>query len=320
MNTEHIEGNWDVAIIGGGSAGLSAALTLARARRNVLVIDSGTPRNAPASAVHGLLGLEGTSPLQLLATGRAEAVSYGAKIVHSIVADISGSAEEGFVVRLDDGSTYRAALVIIATGVNDDFPDIPGTADRWGRDVVHCPYCHGWEIRDQRIGVLATGPMSAMQAMLFRQWSADLCFFLNDIEIPTEQLDKLRALNVMVVPGSVQGIEVTNDQLTGAILHDGTSVPLDALAVPTQIQARLDGLTGLALDTTENAMGISLHVDEAGRTSVPGVWAAGNVMGPWMQVSEAVANGARVAMTINTELALEHAGHAMTTPSTTKGS
>ncbi|MDN5815935.1 MAG: NAD(P)/FAD-dependent oxidoreductase [Yaniella sp.] len=320
MNTEHLEANWDVAIVGGGSAGLSAALTLARARRSVLVIDSGTPRNAPAAAVHGLLGHESINPSQLLAKGRAEASSYGAKIVDAVVGEASGIAEEGFILRLDNGTTQRAGQVLVATGVRDDLPAIPGLADRWGRDVVHCPYCHGWEIRDQRIGLIATGPMSAMQAILFHQWSADLCFFLNDIEIPTEQLDKLRALNVRVVPGSVQGIEVTNDQLTGALLHDGTSVPLDALAVPTQIHARLDGLTGLALGTTENAMGVSVHVDEAGRTSVPGVWAAGNVMGPWMQVSEAVANGARVAMTINTELALAHAGHAMTTPSTTTGS
>src|SRR5699024_12511645 len=121
----------------------------------VVVIDSGTPRNAPASAVHGLLGLEGTSPLQLLATGRGEAASYGAKIVHSIVADISGSAEEGFVVHLDNGTTHRAAQVMIATGVNDELPDIPGSVDCWRGDGVRCPYCHCREIGDRRLGLLA---------------------------------------------------------------------------------------------------------------------------------------------------------------------
>lgn len=319
MNTDHIEGNWDVAIVGGGSAGLSAALTLARARRSVLVIDSGSPRNAPAAAVHGLLGLEGTSPLELLANGRAEAASYGAKIVDALVADVSGTLDAGFVLRLDNGTTQRAGQVLVATGVSDDLPAIPGLAVRWGRDVVHCPYCHGWEIRDQRIGLIATGPRSAMQAMLFHQWSDQLVFFTNDIEIPTEQLDKVRALNVTIVSGAVHGIDVTEDQLTGARLHDGTRVDLNALAVPTQTQARLDGLSDLALDTTENAMGVSLAVDEAGRTSAPGVWAAGNVMGAWMQVSEAAANGARVAMTMNTELALARADRAVATTSTTGG-
>ncbi|WP_022870921.1 NAD(P)/FAD-dependent oxidoreductase [Yaniella halotolerans] len=320
MTSEHVESTWDVAIIGGGSAGLSAALTLARSRRSVLVIDGGVPRNAPASAVHGLLGLEGTNPLDLLSKGRAEVTSYGAEVVHSALIDAMGSSEEGFVLQLEEGSTHRAGQLILATGVQDDFPDIPGLAERWGRDVVHCPYCHGWEIRDQQIGVLATGPMSAMQAMLFYQWSANLTFFVNNVEIPADQLDTLRDLNVTIVSGSVEDIEVANDQLTGVTIDDGTSVALDALAVPTQVKARLEGLASLALDTTENAMGVAVRVDDAGRTSVPGVWATGNVMGPWMQVSEAAAHGARVAMTLNAEMALARAGLTMPKPSTEKGS
>ena len=320
MTTQQRKNAWDVAIIGGGSAGLSAALTLTRARRSVLVVDSGAPRNAAASAVHGLLGLEGTSPLELLSKGRSEIARYGAKIVHSVVAQASGSSEEGFELQLDDGSTHRASQLIIATGVTDDLPQLSGLAVRWGRDVVHCPYCHGWEIRDQRIGVLATGPMSAMQALLFSQWSTNLTFLVNEVEIPAEHLDALRSVDAIIVPGSVQNLDITNDQLTGVVLHDGTQVPLDALAVSTQVVARLDGLGALALDTTENAMGVAVRTDEAGRTSVPGVWATGNVMGPWMQVSEAAAHGARVAMTINTEMALARAGLTMPAPATQKGS
>src|SRR5690625_5395333 len=164
---------YDVAIIGGGSAGLSAALILARARRSVVVIDGGTPRNAPASAAHGLLGQEGVNPLYLLEKGRAEAASYGARIMQASVLRASGTADDGFALTLDDGTKVRAAQVLIATGVWDELPAIPGLAERWGRDVVHCPYCHGWEIRDRRIGLLATGPMSAMQALLFHQRSEE---------------------------------------------------------------------------------------------------------------------------------------------------
>src|SRR5699024_3372028 len=123
---------------------------------------------------------------------------YGAKIVHSVVAQASGSSEEGFELQLDDGSTHRASQLIIATGVTDDLPQLSGLADRWGRDVVHCPYCHGWEIRDQRIGVLATGPMSAMQALLFSQWSTNLTFLVNEVAIPAEHLDALRSVDAII--------------------------------------------------------------------------------------------------------------------------
>ena len=305
---------WDVAIIGGGSAGLSAALTLARARRSVVVIDGGEPRNAPAQAAHGLLGLEGVNPLHLLAKGREEITTYGARIVHAGVVEAMPETTAdggGFVVQLDDGSKVWAAQLLIATGVVDELPDVPGLAQRWGRDVVHCPYCHGWEIRDQRIGLLATGPMSALQALLFRQWSEQMWFFPNGIGFPADQLAKLAAMGITIVPGSVSGLDVAADQLTGVCLDDGRRVGLDALAVPALTRARLNGLQGLGLETVTNAAGVAVVVDGMGHTSVPGVWAAGNVVNPGMQVSESAANGARVAMTINTELVFARADHAV---------
>lgn len=311
MNTAQDDRVWDVAIIGGGAAGLSAALTLARARRSVVVIDGGQPRNAPAAAAHGLLGLEGINPLQLLERGREEASSYGARIIRAKILDTSGSAENGFTLLLDDDSAVRAGQLMIATGVHDALPAIPGLAERWGRDVVHCPYCHGWEIRDQRIGLLATGPMSAMQALLFHQWSERLWFFDNGMEFPAEQLEKLRAVGITTVSGQVSGIDVTDDRLAGVVMRDAAPVALDALAVPALTQARLDGLDGLGVDVAENAMGTAMDADAAGHASVPGVWAAGNVVNPGMQVSEAAANGARVAMTINTELVFARADQAV---------
>lgn len=311
MDTAPADRVWDVAIVGGGSAGLSAALTLARARRSVIVVDGAQPRNAPATAAHGLLGQEGVNPLELLSKGRKEAASYGAHIRHSPVVDVSGAAGGGFTVRLADGSVLRAGQLLIATGVRDELPELPGLAQRWGRDVVHCPYCHGWEISNQRIGLLATGPMSAMQALLFHQWSEQMWFFPHDIEFPAEQMDKLRAVGITVIPGAMTGIQVTDDRLAGVLMADGSRVGLDALAVPALTQARLEGLDRLGVQVAENAAGVAVVADATGHTSVPGVWAAGNVVHPGMQVSESAANGARVAMTLNTELVFARADRAI---------
>lgn len=309
MGTTHDQ-VYDVAIIGGGSSGLSAALILARARRSVIVIDGGAPRNAPASSAHGLLGQEGVNPLELLERGCDEAASYGARVTKTDVRRASGSLEEGFALVLGDGTTIRAGQLLIATGVLDELPQLPGLAERWGRDVVHCPYCHGWEIRDQRIGLLATGPMSAMQALLFHQWSENITFFPNGLEFPADQLEKLRALGIAIVPEEVGAVDVIDDQLAAAVMGDGKRIELDALAVPALTRARLVGLEGLGLDVEENAAGVALVADPAGHTSVPGVWAAGNVVNAGMQVSESAANGARVAMTINTEMVFARADRA----------
>lgn len=303
------EDRCDVLVVGGGAAGLSAALTLVRARRQVVVIDAGDPRNAPAAAAHGLLGLEGVNPLEFLAQGRTEVLSYGGRIISGHVGQ--AVPEPGGVrVILGDGAVFHARVLVVASGVRDELPAITGLQERWGRDVVHCPYCHGWEIRDQRIGLLATGPMSALQALLFHQWSARLQFFPQGLDFSAEDLGKLDAVGIEVVHGEVVGVETEDDRLAGVKMDDGRFLVLDALAVPARTAAPLDGLSDLGLETTTTPMGESLVVDAAGRTSVPGMWAAGNVVNPGFQVSEAAAQGARVAMTINTDLVFQDADNA----------
>lgn len=311
MSARHDERQYDVAIVGGGSAGLSAAVILAAARRSVAVIDDGHPRNAPAAAVRGLLGREGINPGRLLETAREEAASYGAHITRARVAHASGSAADGFALRLGDGAVIGAEQLLLATGVRDELPAIPGLAERWGRDVVHCPYCHGWEIRDQRIGLLATGPMSAMQALLFHQWSEHIWFFPNGMEYPDDQFAKLRAMGITIVAGNAVGVDVADDRLTGIRFADHTTIELDALAVPALTSVRMGGIEDLGVEVAEGAAGVHLVADAAGHTSVPGVWAAGNAVNPGLQVSESVANGARVAMTINTELVFARADRAI---------
>src|SRR6185312_8719034 len=192
---------YDVVVIGGGAAGLNGALMLARSRRSVLVIDAGAPRNAPAHGVHGLLGREGMPPAELLDLGRAEVRSYGGDLASD---EVTGVAHDGdrFVVALTGGRSVRASRLLVTTGLVDELPDVAGPANRWGRDVLHCPYCHGWEVRDQAIGVLAGNPRSMHQAMLFRQLSDDVTFFTHGTELSEEDRTRLAARGIRVVDGA----------------------------------------------------------------------------------------------------------------------
>src|SRR5258708_8890484 len=199
---DQLNDGYEVVVAGGGRAGLNGALMLARSRRSVVVIDAGAPRNAPATGVHGLIGREGTSPAELLERGRAEVRSYGGHVVTGEVSAVA-PGDDGFEVALADGRTVRARRLLVTTGLVDELPDIPGLRDRWGRDVVHCPYCHGWEVRDQAIGVLATGPLSVHQALLFRQLSDDVMFFPDTRPLAGEEARQLAAHRIRSVDGQV---------------------------------------------------------------------------------------------------------------------
>ena len=158
---------YDVVVVGGGAAGLSGALALGRSLRSVLVIDAGEPRNAPADHAHNYLGREGINPRELLEVGRAEVASYGVEVLADRVVGLSGEVDD-FLVTTAGGRRVRGRRVLVTGGVVDELPDVPGLAERWGVDVLHCPYCHGWEVRDRAIAVLATTPMASHQALLFR--------------------------------------------------------------------------------------------------------------------------------------------------------
>jgi thioredoxin reductase len=295
----------DVAVVGGGAAGLSGALMLARARRSVVVIDAGTPRNAPAEGVHGLLAREGMRPAELLERGRAEVRGYGGRVVAGEVVAVTGDPAGGFEVALADGPVLRARRVLVAAGLVDELPPVPGLRDRWGRDVVHCPYCHGWEVRDRAIGVLATGPMSVHQALLFRQWSSEVTFFSHTASPPTgEEAERLAARGVAVVAGEVASLEVVEDRLVGVRLADGTLVEREVIAVATRMVARTGFLAPLGLHPAEHPRGVGEHIpgDPTGLTEVPGVWVAGNVSDLTAQVGGAAAAGALAGAAINADL------------------
>ncbi|RNL73967.1 NAD(P)/FAD-dependent oxidoreductase [Streptomyces sp. I6] len=294
----------DVVVVGGGAAGLSAALTLARARRTVLVFDSGEPRNAPAAGVHGLLGREGMPPGELVRAGREEVSRYGGLIVPDTV---TGTRRDGgrIVVETAGGRRHRARHVLVASGLIDELPAVPGLRERWGRDVLHCPYCHGWEVRDEPIGVLASGPKAVHQALLFRQWTPDVTLFLHTAGDPDEeQWEQLAARGVAVVDGEVTGLAIEDDRLSGVLLASGRRVPLRALAVAPRFLARGGVLSGLGVTTVEHPVSVGRYVeaDAQGATGVEGVWVAGNVADLMAGVAVAAASGVRAAMAINAEL------------------
>jgi thioredoxin reductase len=300
-------GEPDVVVVGGGAAGLSGALMLARARRSVVVVDAGAPRNAPADGVHGLLGRDGTPPVELLDRGRAEVRSYGGEIVRGEVETVERDGDR-FAVRLAGGGLLRGRRLLVTTGLVDELPDVPGLRERWGRDVVHCPYCHGWEVRDRAIGVLATGSMSMHQTLLFRQWSPDVMLFTHRSPVPEpEQAERLAARGIAVVPGEVAALEVTGDRLTGVRLADGTVIAREVVAVAPRMVARAGLLASLGLRAVEHPSGAGEHVpaDPTGRTEVPGVWVAGNVTDLSAQVGAAAAAGAFAAAQINFDLVTE---------------
>ncbi len=298
---------YDVVVVGGGAAGLGGALMLGRSRRSVLVVDAGEPRNAPASGVHGLLTRDGMDPAALLRVGQEEVRGYGALVVDGRVASAE-RVEGGYTVTLEDGRRAGARRLLVTTGLVDELPDVPGVRERWGRDVLHCPYCHGWEVRDLPIGVLASGPVAVHQALLFRQLTEDLTLFLHTAPEPTgEELEKLAARGIAVVEGEVAALEVHEDRLTGVRLQNGEVIPRGAVVVGPRFAARAGILAGLGLEATAHPSGMGEHVEAGamGLTSVPGVWVAGNVTDPTAQVLASTNAGAMAGAAINVDLMSE---------------
>ncbi len=307
--------NYEVVVVGGGAAGLSAAVALARSRRSVLVVDYGEPRNAPAGHVHNFLTRDGTPPTQILALGRDEVARYGGKVETGLV---TAARRDGDGFRIEVGDrTVSARRLLLATGLRDELPHIPGLAERWGIDVLHCPYCHGWEVRDQRIGVLATSAAAMHQVLLFRQLSARVTLLQHTAPTLTgEDREQLRVLGVTVVEGQVTQVESAEDGLTGVRLEDGSHVPLDALVVAPRFTVRSELAESLGLTPTEVQMagqviGTQIDANPAGATSVPGVWVAGNLASVQAQVISSAASGLTAGAAINADLAVEDAKRAV---------
>jgi thioredoxin reductase len=312
------DGVVDAVVIGGGAAGLNGALMLARSRRSVVVVDSGTPRNAQAEGVHGLLGLDGTPPAELLRRGREEVRRYGGRVVAGEVTSAAPAAPSAdgdlrFTITLADGRSLRARRVLVATGLRDVLPDVPGLAPHWGHGVVHCPYCHGWEVRDEPIGILAVGPASIHHALLFRQLTDDLVYFTRGTDLDEDARVRFAARGIRVVDTPVAEIESDENGITGVRLADGQMVPRRVVAVATRMLARTDGLDGLRLPMEDlpGGMGRRFAAGMAGTTDVPGVWVAGNATDLTAQVGASAAAGALAGAHMNAALATADADAAV---------
>jgi thioredoxin reductase len=299
---------YDVVVVGGGAAGLSAALVLARARRNVAVVDAGEPRNAPAAHMQGFLSRDGMPPGDLLAAGRDEVRRYGGELVTGVVSEAVQDITGLFRVLLADGGLLSARRVVVAAGLRDQLPDVAGIRERWGRDLLHCPYCHGYEVRDQQLGVLGGTPDAVQHAQLLRQWSSDIVYFPNTDTPTGDEREQLAACEINVIEGPVRRLVVEHDQLCGLELEDGTIVPRSAVFVRPRLAPNDGLLTGLGCAVDETGWVVA---DPTGRTSVPGVWVAGNVGDPRAQVITAAGEGSAAAIALNADLVAEDTARAV---------
>ena len=293
---------YDVVIIGGGAAGLSAALVLSRARRKVAVVDAGSPRNAPAAHMHGYLSRDGLPPAELLAAGRAEVTHYGGEIIDGEVTDLVPGEREGFWVLFAGGRRVAARQLLVSTGLRDELPNIPGLRERWARDVLHCPYCHGHEVRDRRLGVIGGTPGAVRYAQIVRQWSQDLVYFSPPDRLTAIERSELVARAIGIVEGGIGQLVLDDGRLVGIQLVDGRVVPRDVLFVPPRFVPHDRLLVGIGCAVNDDGW---VTADSAGRTSVPGVWAAGNVVDPRAQVITAAGAGSAAAIAINADLVEE---------------
>lgn len=300
-NTTH-----DVAVIGAGPAGIAAATALARSLRTVVVIDAGEPRNRSAAHARNVLGSEGLSPLAINARGREDAQAYGAEFREGRVTRIERMGER-FAVGVDgEPDELRVRRVILATGLVDVLPELPGLDERWGRTVLHCPYCHGYEVRGQRIAVLATGPNATHQALLFRQLSDDVTVVVQPGGEPdAESATLLAAVGVRVVDAVATAVEGGADLRLG----DGSLLEADAVVVGPRFTVRgelFEQLGGSMVVHPMTGMPF-IDVDPTGRTGVEGVWAAGNVRDQAGQVVASAAQGVLAGAAVNGDLVMTDA-------------
>lgn len=298
----------DVVIVGGGVAGLSAALVLGRARRDVLVIDAGAPRNAPADAAYGFITRDGTAPDRLISLARADLEPYGVQFV-------DGSAEHatetsgGWSIGAADGTTVQGRHLVLASGLRDVLPEVPGARQAWGRGLLQCPYCHGWEVRDQAVGVLGSAETSVHQAILLRQWSHDVTFFPHLLgPLSDDDERRLRNRGVRVAYGTVEGFELESGDdggprsLRGVRLDDGVLVPCVAVFCEPGADAGTPLLAALGCEMRDDGCVVT---DDIGRTTVDRVWAVGNAADPAAQLVPSAGDAYRVAVAVNALLVEE---------------
>lgn len=291
----------DAIVVGGSFAGLSAATYIARARRSVAVIDTGLPRNRFAAHSHGFFGHDGSAPADMLAKARAQVAAYPS------VTEISGEvltahrAGDGFAVTLASGEELTADRLVLAFGLSDVLPDLPGLAPHWGKSVIICPYCHGFEFAGQRLGVLAMSPMSAHQAMLVAEWGP-VTYFSNGFEPDDAARAELQRRGVTLEATQVVAVDGSGGTLTGVTLADGRSIGLDALFIGPQAKLNSDIADQLGCAFDEAPFGRIIRTDAMQETTVKGVFAAGDIARGGHSVTWAAADGVMAGVALHRSL------------------
>jgi len=281
----------DVIVVGGSFAGLSAAMQLARARRRVLVIDAGRPRNRFAAASHGFLGQDGKAPLAIRQEGLRQLLAYPTVALIEDEAVSARRTDAGFTVALAGGGEEAASCLILAIGVADELPPIPGLQERWGATVLHCPYCHGYEVAGRPLGVLANHPLSAHQGGMLPDWGPTTYFTQGEFEPDAGQAAYLASRGVTIERSPVVELLGAAPDLEAVRLADGRVVPVAALFTAARIRmaSPLAEQLGCAFD--EGPLGPRLRVDDFKQTTVPGVYAAGDAATPMHNATLASASG-----------------------------
>jgi thioredoxin reductase len=289
----------DVIVVGGSFAGLSAAMYLARARRTVCVVDSGTPRNRFAAHSHGFFAQDGSSPTAMLATARAQVAAY--PTVSFVGGTVTSARADGdrFAISLDSGETLECARLVLAFGVSDELPAIPGLAEKWGSTVLHCPYCHGYEFSGKQLGVLNVSSMSVHQAMLIAEWGPTTFYLNGDVRPDDKLLAELSKRQIVVEPGRVVALRGDGSRLSGVALSDGRVVATDALYIRPSTRLNSDVADQLGCAIEETAVGRVITTDDERETTVPNVYAAGDVTRIAHNVAWAVADGVTAALAIH---------------------
>ncbi len=282
---------YDVIVVGGSFAGLSAALQLARARQKVLVIDAGLPRNRFADEAHGFLGQDGRPPAAILRDARSQLLRYPTADIRTGEASAVTPTGRGFAVRLSSGGEEQARRLVLATGVTDTLPSIPGLRERWGASVLHCPYCHGYEVRDLPLAVLAAHPLSAHQALLIPDWGPTTYFTQGNVEPEPAELQAFAARGVAIERTPI--VELLGDApaLEGVRLADGRVLDAAAIFTAPRTTPATPLAAMLGCDHEDGPTGPYIKVDQWGATSVPGIWAAGDAATPMHNATLASAAG-----------------------------
>jgi thioredoxin reductase len=293
--------DWDCIVVGGGAAGLSAALVLGRARRRTLIVDAGSPSNLAADAVGGLLGHDRRPPAELYAKGREELAEYPSAELRAGEVVGGEATGDGFLLELSGGTTESARRVLIAAGMDYRYPAIPGAEERWGHSVFHCPFCHGWEVRDRPLAVLDTGPMTAHRALLIRAWSDDVTLLSNGPSaLDAADAERIEAAGVRIDERPIASLQGEGRELSAVAFEDGDELECGALLIGTTLHQRSDLAARLGARLTEPGPVVvdGVVVDDDFESSVPGLYASGDTLPKPPSIQHAISSGSGAAAKI----------------------